>query len=141
VSTRRGRLAGDDGTGMIGSTMAIVVFLFFLLFAVQLLFGLYARSVVTSVAYDGARAVAGHRADRDGGPGSAGARDRAEARMVQQLGSIGTHASFDWSGSDDDTISLRVRVDAPRFLSVEALGPLATDRIDRTVTARVERAR
>ena len=141
AAARQPALTGDAGTGMIGSTMAVVVFLFFLLFAVQLLVGLYARSVVTGVAYDGARSVAGHRSERDGGPGSAAARARAETRMIQQLGSSGAHASFEWSASDGDTISLRVQVDAPRFLSVRALGPLATDHIDRTVTARVERER
>ncbi len=141
MSHRSVRVTGDAGTGMIGSTMAVVVFLFFLLFAVQLLFGLYTRSVVTSVAYDGARSVAGHRSERDGGAGSATARARAETRMRQQLGPTGAHATFDWSASDHDTLSLRVQVDAPRFLSLEALGPLATDHIDRTVTARVERTR
>ena len=46
------RVTGDRGTSMLGSMAAVVVFLLFLLFAVQLLFGLYTRSAVTGVAYD-----------------------------------------------------------------------------------------
>ena len=133
------RLRGDDGTGMLGSMAAVVVFLLFLLFAVQLLFSLYTRSVVTDVAYDGARAVAGDRSGRDGGADAPGARDAAEARMIQELGPTGTHTVFDWSATNADTVALRVQVDAPRFLSLRALGPLATDHIDRTVTVRIER--
>ena len=134
-------LTGDRGTGMIGSMAAVVVFLVFLLFAVQLLFGLYSRSVVTGVAYDGARAVASHGSQRDGGPGSPTARARAEDRMRQQLGPSGQQASFDWSASDADRVALRVQVDAPRFLSQRTLGALATDHIDRTVTVRIEQER
>ena len=113
---------------------AVIVFLVFLLFAVQLLVGLYGRSVVTSAAYDGARIVAGHRTtDR------AGARTRAEDRIRQQIGAM--HLRFDWTGSDDDTIVLRLQADNPRFLFPGFTGPLATDHIDRTVHVRVERVR
>ena len=57
---------------------AVVVFLVFLLFAVQILIGLYGRSVVTGAAYDGARSVAGSRVDHD----DPGAVARAQAGAV-----------------------------------------------------------
>ena len=133
------RYSGDSGTGLISSVASITVFLTFLLFAVQLLFGLYTRSVVTDVAYDGARQVAGLRSTPDGGPFAASARARAEARMRQQLGQAGERARYDWSNSDDDTIALRVQIDTPRFIVIGFAGPLAIDHIDRTVRVRIER--
>lgn len=134
----RGR--GDRGTGLIGTTAAITVFLAFLLFAVQLLFSLYTRSVVTSAAYDGARFVAGHREGAEAmSPDET--RARAEARMRQQLGAAGRDLRVDWSGSDADTVVLHLGLDAPRFLSPAVAGPLATDHIERTVHVRVERDR
>jgi len=128
------RCRGDRGTSLIGTVGPVVIFLTFLLFSVQLLVGLYGRSVVTSVAYDGARRVAGHRSAN-----RAAALVDAESRMRQALGTMQVH--FDWSGSDDDTVMLRVRTDMPRFMLPGFAGPLATDHVDRTVTARVERAR
>jgi hypothetical protein len=113
---------------------AVVVFLVFLLFSVQLLVGLYGRSVVTSAAYDGARIVAGHRTtDR------AASQRKAEDRIRQEIGAM--HLRFDWNESDGDTIVLRVQAENPRFLFPGFAGPLATDHIDRTVHVRVERVR
>lgn len=133
------RADGDGGTGMLSTVTAVMIFLVFLLFSVQLLVGLSSRSAVTSTAYDGARQVAGHRGTEAGGVWSAPVRQRAEARMIEQLGPSGARTTFDWSASDAETVVLRVQVDAPRFLSMRALGPLATDHIDRTVRVRVER--
>lgn len=126
---------GDAGTGLVGTIASVTVFLVFLLFAVQLLVGLYGRSVVTSVAYDGARSVAGHRSTHD-----RAAELAAEERMRQQVGS-GMHLSFDWSGRTTDEVVLRVQADNPRFLWPGLSGSLATDHIDRTVRVRIERPR
>ncbi len=128
------RCRGDAGTGLFANVGAIVVFLAFLLFAVQLLVGLYARSMLSGVAYDGARSVAGYRStDRDR------ARAQAEQRMRQEVGDLAL--VFDWSTSTDDTIVLRVQADSPRFLLPGLAGPLTTDHIDRQVSVRVERPR
>lgn len=118
-----------------------MVFLVFLLFAVQLLIGLYGRSVVTSTAYDGARAVAGARVDHDDPAAVTAAQATAVDRMRQQLGEVGSRATFDWSGTDADTVVLRVEADNPRFSIPGFTGPLLTDHIDRTVHARIERVR
>ena len=119
----------------------MLVFLVFLLLAVQLLIGLYGRSVVTSAAYDGVHAVAGSRVDHGDPEAVARAQAGAVDRMRQQLGEVGSRATFDWSGSDADTVVLRVQADNPRFSIPGMTGPLATDHIDRTVRARVERPR
>lgn len=124
---------GDVGTGLIGTIASITVFLVFLLFAVQLLVGLYGRSVVTSVAYDGARSVAGHRSSHD-----RAAELQAEDRMRQQVGSA-MRLAFDWSAGTDTEVVLRVQADNPRLLGLGLSGVLATDHIDRTVHVRIER--
>ena len=128
------RLRGDAGTGLFSMVAAVVVFLVFLLFTVQLLVGLYGRSVVTSAAYDGASRVAGHRSSDP-----ASARADAEERVRQEVGDM--NLSFDWSASTIDTVVLRVQADNPRFAFPGFGGPLATDHIDRTVSVRVERVR
>ena len=121
---------------MLGTMAAIFVFLVFLLFAVQLLVGLWGRSVVTAAAYDGARHVAGRQGQRNIGA----AQQEAVDRIHQQLGGIGEHANITWRLSAD-TVEVRIEADNPRFLSPTIAGPLATDHIDRTVIVRVERDR
>jgi hypothetical protein len=137
VTTPVSRSRGDDGAGMLGTVAAIVVFLVFLLFAVQLLVGLWGRSVVTAAAYDGARHVAGHRGQLD----QATAVREAEDRIRHQLGGIGRDARITWPQLGPDQIEVRVEADNPRLLSPTIAGPLATDHIDRTVVVRVERDR
>jgi Flp pilus assembly protein TadG len=133
--------ASDRGASLVSTSVSVLVFLVFLLFAVQILVGLYGRSVVTSAAYDGAHAVAGSRVDHDDPDAVAEAQVAAVDRMRQQLGEVGSRATFDWSGTDADTVVLRVQADNPRFSIPGMTGPLATDHIDRTVRARVERPR
>ena len=113
----------------------MVAFLFFLLFAVQLAYGLYAKSAVTSAAYDAVRLVAG--ADAAGDPNARGA---AEADVRRVLGAYGDRVSCSWT-VDDDVIALRVRASNPSFLPTAFRRPLRLDGVDRTVRARVERLR
>ncbi|MCA1690930.1 MAG: hypothetical protein LC733_01555, partial [Actinobacteria bacterium] len=98
---------------------------------VQTLLNLYATSVVTSVAYDAAREVAG----ADGGPAAVA---RAEGRARQLLGRFGQDVTFEWSSTSDDVV-LRVRGPVPRVLLPVQRGPVAFGQIDRTVRLRVER--
>ena len=105
-----------------------------LLFTVQALFNLYATSVVTAVAYDAARRVAG----ADGGPGSVA---QAETAARQSLGRYADRVAFDWSATDQDTVVLAVHAENPHMLLPALAGPMAFDEIDRTVRVRVERFR
>ncbi|MCU0267912.1 MAG: hypothetical protein MUF83_04620 [Acidimicrobiales bacterium] len=131
----------DTGAGLFGTVAGVAVVLVFLLFAVQLLVGLHARSVVTSVAWAGARDVATADTLAADPTVQADARRAAESRMRAELGGLGGSARFDWSGSDADTVVLRVQADSPRFSLPGTGGPLVTDHIDRTVRIRVERPR
>jgi hypothetical protein len=132
------RLSGDAGTGLIATFAAVLVFLAFLLFAVQLLISLFATSAVTSAAFDGARMVAGARtAHRD--PGSVlAARRLAESRMRAELGTFGATVRFDWSGSDDQEVQVRIEGDAPRFFFPGLQHLAGSDHIDRSARVRVE---
>ncbi len=124
----------ERGSGPISVWIGFVLFLVVLLFAVQALLNLYATSVVTSVAYDAAREVAG----ADGGPDAIG---RAETRARSLLGRFGREVTFDWSAMNEDDVVLRVRGRVPSVLLVASRGPLAFGEIDRTVRLRVERFR
>jgi hypothetical protein len=132
-SAAEGRAGSDGGAGLIGTVAGVTVFLAFLLFAVQLLFNLYATSAVTAAAYDAARLVAG-------GDGGGGTVPRAEDHARQLLGRYARRVTFQWA-VDDDVVALRVVADNPTFLLPALGGSLGFDEIDRTVRVRVERLR
>jgi hypothetical protein len=132
----RGR--GDAGTGLIATFAAVLVFLAFLLFAVQALVDLYATTSVTSAALDGARLVAGAQVDHDDPVALARARQAAEDRMRSELGAFGRSVRFDWSGSDDQEVQVRLQGQAPRFWFPGLDHGWADAQVDRTVRVRVE---
>lgn len=122
----------ERGGGPISMWIGFSVFLVLLLFAVQVLFNLYATSVVTAVSFDAARRVAGG----DGGPAYiAAAEDQARA----ELGRYGARVTFDWSATDADEVVLHVQASNPHVLLPVLAGPAAFDHIDRTIRVRVER--
>ncbi len=120
---------------MVSTVAGVTVFLAFLLFAVQLLTNLYATSVVTGAAYDGARRVAEAAGDH------AVTRSDAEEHVRSLLGRYGDRVRFDWDGTDDDVVRLRVTAENPTFLLRSLGGRLPFTEIDRTVVVRVERIR
>lgn len=126
---------GDRGTGLISSTAGVLVFLVFLLFAVQLLFGLYASSTVTAVANDAAQ-----RAATRGAPSLA----VIEAEARANLGQVGDEAEFTWTADDtdgdgqDDTIVLAVVAVPPRFVPRSIGDAVGFGDVRRTVRVRME---
>ena len=135
------RVRGDRGSSLLTASLALLLFLAFLLFAVQLLLNLYDTSVVTSTAYDGARVVASHTVDH-GDPASVHrAERRAEQEMRALLGPQGVRATFDWSQSDADQVAVRVQLDPPRFGSTAFGSRIPFSHIDRTVRVRAEELR
>lgn len=128
------RLERDAGAGLLSTSAGVLVFLMFLMLAVQLLFGLYASSTVTAVANDAAQ-----RAASSGAPPLA----TIEAEARRSLGRVGDNASFTWTTEDadgdgrDDTVALRVVTPLPRFVP-PSLGGLGLDDLDRTARARLE---
>ncbi|HEY5153269.1 MAG TPA: hypothetical protein VIJ47_00950 [Acidimicrobiales bacterium] len=133
---RNGR--SDRGAGLIGLIAGVSVFLVFLLFAVQLLINLYATSSVTDAAWDGARQVAGARIDHGDPSALVTAEAAGDARMRAELGRFSERVTFDWSGTDADSVVVRVRGTTPRFGLPGISVPLGFDAIDRTVRVRVE---
>lgn len=121
----------EQGGGPISMWIGFSVFLVMLLFAVQVLFNLYAASVVTAVSYDAARRVAGS----DGGSSYIG---QAEADARRALGRYGDRVTFDWSGTTADEVVLRVQSQNPNVLLPLHKGPAALDHLDRTIRVRVE---
>ncbi len=130
-----GRWPCDRGAGLLSSVAGVVVFLVFLLFAVQLLFGLYASSTVNAVVND-----AGTRAASANAP----PLEIIEADARQSLGEIGERASFQWSVDDadgdgaDDTVVLEVVARPPRFVPPSIGGAVGLDEIRRSVRVRRE---
>lgn len=135
-TTRSARSASSEsGAGLVGTLAGVVVFLALLLLAVQVVYGLYARSAVTAAAFDAARAVAG--ADAQDRPAAAA---EAEARAREILGGVGDQVSFAWS-ADVEVVSLRVQAQLDNVVPATVRRPLGLDVIDRTIHVRVERPR
>lgn len=130
----------ERGGGLIGTISGLLVLLALLLFAVQSLFALFARSAVTDAAYEGARQLAGDRVAHEDLGAVLLARQQAERTVRSHLGRFGSEVQLDWSGSTSDTISLNVRARPPGFLW-DALRGTGPDLITRTVRVRVERWR
>lgn len=126
----------DRGAGLLSTAAGVVVFLVFLLFAVQLLFGLYATSTLNAVAND----AAVRAASSDAPP-----LEVIEAEARRSLGEVGSSATFVWSTDDSDgdgegdTVVLEVAARPPRFIPASIGGAIGLDEIRRTVRVRTER--
>lgn len=136
----RGRAAArrESGAGLFSTAFGFTVFLIFLLFTVQVLFGLYARTTVTAVAADLAQRAANE------GPALDGTRIAAyEEEGRRRLGRYGDDArfSFDLVDADgdgaDDTVAVTVDASLPILLPVRWSGASPTD-FTRTMRARLE---
>ena len=129
-------VAEERGAGLVSTTAGVTVFLVLLLLATQVLYNLYATSVVTAAAYDAARVVAGAAARGD----SVEAERQGKAHFRQLLGRYGTDyvETLDFSESTDDVVVLHVRSRNPSLLLGRA-GRTAFGVIDRRVRVRVER--
>lgn len=111
------------------------MFLVFLLFAVQLLFGLYASSTVTAVANDAAQRAAAANAPPV---------EVIESDARASLGRVGDDAEFTWAFDDtdgdgvDDTVVLQVIAVPPRLVPTSIGSAAGFGDIRRTVRARLE---
>lgn len=130
---------GDRATGVFGSTFGFTIFLIFLLFTVQLLFGLYVRTTVTAVATDVAQRMANE------GPASFEpervAAYREEAR--DRLGRYGDRADFEFAlvdadgDGEGDTVAVHVDADLPTLLPTKWI-PGSPTSFRRTMRSRLE---
>lgn len=131
---------GERGAGLVGTISGVAAFLAFLLLAVQVLFNLYATSVVSANGYDAARRVAAYQADRPDGAVPADRIAEAEAEARARFGAYAERVRFDWSGTDADTVRLHLTADNPRLM-IFGSHALGSNHIDRTIVVRVERFR
>jgi hypothetical protein len=131
----------DRGAGVFSTAIGFLVFLTCLFLAVQVVFGLYATSVVRATLDDAASRAAG-----GGGAGEAELGALA-AEAEDNLGAIGRQPStvieldvLDEDGDGaGDVVAGRAVVEPPRFAPGADL--LGFDVIDLAVRVRVERAR
>lgn len=135
----RARLRSERGTGLIGTTAGIAVFLVFLLFAVQLTVDLYARSSVSAAGYDAARSVAARNVDHDDPASVRRAVAHAEQGFRDLLGDLGRDAEVTWQ-VDAEQVRLRVRADSPTIVPRALEADTGLGRIDRTFVVRIEEA-
>lgn len=131
----------DAGTGLLASTAAVLVFVVLLLFAVQLLFTLHARTQVTAAAYEAAQRAAA--------AGAARSPDDVETygdEALRSLGSLATadDAAIEWRFDDvdadgrPDAVEVRVTLPTPRILPTRFGGTLGVDVIRETARVRLE---
>ena len=128
----------DRGTGVFATAFGFTVFLIFLLFTVQVLFGLHARTTVTAVASDLAQRAANE------GTGLDQARFDAYAEEARRrLGGYGDDTDFAFALADadgdgrDDTVAVTVDAALPILLPVRWSGYSPTE-FSRTMRARLE---
>lgn len=117
---------------MFGTTFGFVAFLGFLLFAVNIAVGLYARSTATAIGFDQARLLA------ERGPGCGGGVDATRDEMAARLG--GWWRRVDVSATCDGEVAT-VRVDATSSRSLvpgALMRPTRLAELHRTFKVRIE---
>jgi Flp pilus assembly protein TadG len=125
---------------MVSSLAGLTVFLLFLLLAVQVLVGLYARSTIQATLHDAAaRAAAGGTTQAD--------LDRVSDQAEASLGAIGDRTDIelrlvddDGDGTGDVVAGEAVSV-PPRFVPRSVGGMLGFEEIRASVRVRIERFR
>lgn len=137
MTISKARLRSERGTGLIGTTAGVAVFLIFLLFAVQLTVDLYARSSVSAAGYDAARSVAARQVDHDDQASVRRAMRRAERGLRDLLGDLGREAKVIWQVGEDQ-VRLRIRADTPTIVPRALGAETGLGHIDRTFVVRIE---
>ena len=129
----------ERGAGMVGLSASFLVFLLLLFAAVQILFNLYANTMVTSAAHEAARTVAGHGGSAD----RCAAVEHAEDTFVEVLGEYGRdgHATLTWRCDDPDVVRVHVLANHPTVLPASMAGLFDLGRLERTIVVRVEEFR
>jgi hypothetical protein len=136
------RRRADRGVGVFSTAAGFVVFLMFLFFAMQVLFGLYATSTLRATLNDAASRAAN-------GPPSPGELDRLADDAEASLGEMGRRPStvieLDMVDEDGDGVGDIVEGHAvavpPRFVPPSVGGMIGFEQISVSVRVRVERLR
>ena len=131
-----GNPCSQRGSGLFGTVMGFTVFMLLLVAAVQVLFNLYATTVVTSAAFDAARQVAGY----DRAVDRCGATAEAESELRSRLGRYLDRGAITLAWTCDDPESVRVAFEAahPSILPEPLRGLGGLGRPRRVVEVRTE---
>jgi len=131
-----GRPRRDErGTSIVGTTFGFAVFLGFLLFAVNLAVGLYARSTATAIGFDQARLLA-----QRGGSCAANTSGTEQA-VARRLDGWWRQVVVT-AGCDGERATVRVDASSSRsLLPSSLLRPTGLSELHRTFTVRVEALR
>lgn len=133
----RGRQPAEGGSGVLSMSFAVMAFLGFLFFAVQLSFNLYATSVVNGAAHQAAQHVA--RSVADAPPEHVGAVQREAAAIAQaEMGRYAERMQVS-IGFEGDNVVVSITGRNPNFMFNLVPGSLPLTRVDRTAKVRVER--
>jgi hypothetical protein len=128
------RVRDEGGTSVVGTTFGFAAFLGFLLFAVNIAVGLYARSTATAIGFDETRRLA------QAGPGCAGA-DQTEGAVVDRLGGWWRQVQV-LAACDGEVVSVRIDATSSRSLvPAVLLRPTRISELHRTFTVRIETPR
>lgn len=123
---------------MIGSTAACIVFITFLLFAVQVCLTAAASATISAAGYDAARLVASADVDHGDRAATLATEQRVTRRLRSDLGHMGARAAVTWQITDE-SVRLRLRVPAPHVLG-SVRRSIGWQEIDRTFEVHLEQA-
>ncbi len=131
---RRG--SGTRGSGLIGTSAGFLVFLLLLFAAVQILFNLYATTMVTTAAHEAAMKVAGF----DAYPDRCAAVPAADAAFIESLGQYGRegHATLTWTCNDPQRVIVRITADHPTLLPRAVSGLFGLSHMSKVIEVRTE---
>lgn len=132
------RTRREAGTGLLATSAAVLVFLLFMLFAVQVTITLYATSTINAAGYDAARHVASFTVDHQSPSALNAATAEAEAQFRQMLGEFGRRADLQWEISDEQ-VRLHVKATAPSLVPSTLARTTRLTNLDRIFTVRVEK--
>jgi Flp pilus assembly protein TadG len=137
TATRAADRRDERGTGLIATAFGAVVFVLFLLLAVQVLLGLYTTTVVSATTLDAANRLA-----RASDPTDPASQQAQTDQATTSLGGFarGGRVSFDWHETSGNEVVVTVHANKMTLLP-PAFGSALGNRIDRTVRVRVERLR
>ena len=132
----------ERGAGLIGTSAGFLVFMLMMLAAVQILFNLYATSMVTAAAHEAAREVASIDAVSTAGNRCAAVAS-AEAAFTRSLGEYAAagHATLQWTCNNPDVVRVRVLAEHPTILPARFAGLSSLTSLDRTIEIRTEARR
>jgi len=127
---------GERGSGLIGTSAGFLVFLLLLFAAVQVLFNLYATTMVTTAAHEAAMKVAGF----DASPDRCSAVPAAEASFFESLGQYGRegHVTLTWTCNNPQRVIVKVIADHPTVLPEAVAGLFGLSHMSKTIVVRAE---